>query len=186
MLPYKVIAVLITFTLLNTAFAQSDYAVYLQESPAGAGEIKPGMGVQTFPAQQVVSLSTAPNPGYHFVGWLGDVRDPVANRTSLTVDGPKIVIAVFERDRFEALDGAGPQLSVGPAALYPHYATYTNDSGTWDPPYYPPHPPPYPPPPNPPRDDPPPVPQVPEPATILLVGIGIGFLNRRKKIIYER
>lgn len=184
MLPYRVIAIFYILVLFDSAFAQN-YAVFIQESPAGAGEIKPGAGVHTYGIRDNVTLTTAPNPGYHFVGWLGDVRDPTASRTSVTIDGPKIIIAVFERDEYEMLAEAGAQVSEGTAALYPHNVTYTSNGGSWSPPQDPPHFPPDNPPDNPP-DDPPPVPQVPEPATILFLGIGIGLLTLKRKTINER
>ena len=103
--------------LLSTAFA-GNYAVLVQESPAGAGVVKPGIGVQNFGADEIITLTTVAKSGWKFVYWLGDVQDPTANRTKLNVDGPKIVIAVFERDEY-ALPDASPQISVGPAGTYP-------------------------------------------------------------------
>lgn len=172
---FRGICILLFFSGL--CIAQSNYAMLLQESPVGAGEIKPGLGIQTFDAKENVTLTTVANPGYHFVGWLGDVKDPTANRTTVSVDGPKIIIAVFERDEFEMLSPAGPQISVGPGALYPNSVTFSSGGGSWSPP--PDDPPPYYPPDNP-RNDPPPVPEIPEPATIILFAAGT-FLSLNKR-----
>lgn len=181
MLRHRLFVIGFILCFLSMVFAQSNYDVFMQESPVGAGVIKPGIGMHTYGNSENVTLTTAPNPGYRFVGWLGDVRDSTANRTSMVVDGPKIVIAVFERDQFEFLDKAGPQISVGPPALYPRYVSYTHNSGTWDPPYDPPD---FPPPPDP-RFDPPPVPggdpEVPEPATMVLFGLGTLVLRLKRK-----
>ncbi len=87
---------------LGTAcFARSNYAVLLEESPVGAGEIKPGIGVHTFNMNEVITLTTVPKRGWRFVYWMGDVSNPTANKTMLSVDGPKIIIAVFQRDAYE-------------------------------------------------------------------------------------
>jgi len=68
--------------------ALSNYAVLVEESPVGAGEIKPGIGVLTFNPNETVTLTTVARAGWCFVYWLGDVSDPKANQTMLAVDGP--------------------------------------------------------------------------------------------------
>lgn len=161
-------------------FAQNNYDVFMQESPVGAGVIKPGIGVHTYQAKENIILTTAPKTGYRFVGWLGDVRDSGSNRTSMVVDGPKIVIAVFERDEYEFLEKSGPQISVGPPALYPRSDSYTNNGGTWPYPPDKPDDPDYPDDPDP-RNDPPPVPEIPEPATMIMLGLGALLIHRNKK-----
>ena len=97
-------------------FARSNYAVLVEESPVGAGEIKPGPGVHTFSVNETVTLTTVAKAGWHFIYWLGDVSDPTANCTMLAVDGPKIVIAVFEWDKYE-LPGDSAAVSSGPENL---------------------------------------------------------------------
>ena len=172
------------FLFCLKGFAQSDYAVLVQESPAGAGEIKPGPGVHTFGINENVTLTTVARPGWRFVYWLGEVSDPTANRTMLAVDGPKIIIAVFQRDEYE-LPGGGSDMAVGSGEERLTRRSDNISSGDFSgggggdnppsPPYYPPEPP------NPP-DNPPPVPDVPEPATVLFFGIGTWLvaINRKK------
>jgi len=176
---YSGFTMLMLLFFCSIVFAQSDYSVLVQESPAGAGEILPGIGVHNFSNNETVTLTTAPRAGYHFVSWLGDVQDPTANRTQLTVDGPKIVIAVFERDEYEALASDSPQISVGPPGLFMRSDSYTNsnsvsgserehhgdtDTDTED---------------SEEEDDPVPVP-TPEPATLLLFAAGV-FLTKLKR-----
>lgn len=167
----------VVFYFVSMSFAQNNYDVFMQESPVGAGVIKPGIGMHTYQARESVTLSTAPKPGYRFVGWLGDVRDSTSNRTSMVVDGPKIVIAVFERDEYEFLEKSGPQISQGPPALYPRYDSYTNGHGIIprppdepDDPEYPKE-----------KEFPPPVPEIPEPATMMLFGLGALLINKMKQ-----
>ncbi len=149
--------------------------MYMQESPPGSGVIMPGVGIHTYQDKENITLTTAPKAGYRFVGWLGDVRDPSANRTSLVVDGPKIIIAVFERDEY-AFEEKDPQISVGPEALFPNSVSYTNSNGTWDAPtHYYSHDN------DEPDDEPDPVPvPTPEPTTMVLLGIGAWLVNKRK------
>lgn len=162
----------LTIAFCAEIFAGGNYAVLMQESPVGAGEIQPGIGIHTFNANETVTLNTVPKKGYKFVYWLGDVSDPSTNRTSLSVDGPKIVIAVFTRDSYE-LPSQNPAISQGPGGLYPRSTESTQHSSgeiTYDPedPYYPPPPP------------PPPPPPVPEPSTVILLSAGV--LALRKKL----
>jgi hypothetical protein len=141
----------------------------MQESPAGAGEIQPGIGIHTFGVNETVTLNTVPKKGYKFVYWLGDVGDPTANRTTLSVDGPKIVIAVFTRDAYE-LPSQDPAICQGPEGLYPRYDSIRggdfSSSPDPEPPDNPHHP-----------DNP-----VPEPGTIILFSAGILVLTLRKKL----
>jgi hypothetical protein len=156
----------LTLAVCATAFAGGNYAVLMQESPAGAGEIQPGIGVHKFGVNEKVTLNTVPKKGYKFVYWLGDVSDPTANRTTMSVDGPKIVIAVFERDAYE-LPSASAAVCQGPAGLTPRYDVLS--SGSPDP-YTPPDDP----------DDPDdPDNPVPEPGTMILLTSGVFILRKR-------
>lgn len=71
------------------------YDLVIQRSPADAGEVTPNTGAHRISANSNVTLTANAQPGYRFAYWLGDVSDPGAERTSIVVDGPKIVVAVF-------------------------------------------------------------------------------------------
>ncbi|MFA6185789.1 MAG: PEP-CTERM sorting domain-containing protein [Phycisphaerae bacterium] len=166
---YLTFTICLTLAVCTTGFAGGNYAVLMQESPAGAGEIQPGPGVHTFGVNEKVTLNTVPKKGYKFVYWLGDVSDPTTNRTTMSVDGPKIIIAVFERDAYElpSMDGA---ISQGPESLTPRNDLFGGDLPSISPPPSPPSPPDGPKPP----DNP-----VPEPGTMILLASGIFILRKR-------
>jgi len=95
--------------IISIAFAGPVYsnpgniALMIQETPAGAGRISPGTGVHQIESGEQVVLTAVPKPGYQFVYWLGDVSDPAASSTITYLTSPKIIIAVFERVKYEFL-----------------------------------------------------------------------------------
>ncbi len=89
------------------------YTLLIQQSPADAGAVTPGAGVHKVSVGQTVTLSAVPRPGYQFLYWLGDVSASTATDTSINVDSPKMVVAVFGRESFEdeLLGGGGLGMS---------------------------------------------------------------------------
>ena len=84
------------------AYCESDgYAMMIQQSPVDAGRVTPSIGIHRFTANKITTLTAIPKPGYRFVYWLGDVIDSTTNETTVIADGPKIIIAVFERTEYE-------------------------------------------------------------------------------------
>ncbi|MCJ7693779.1 MAG: PEP-CTERM sorting domain-containing protein [Sedimentisphaerales bacterium] len=84
------------------ANAQADGTILLlQQSPPNGGAISPAVGVHTFDRNADVTLTATPKPGYQFVYWLGDVSDTTASTTTAYLDTPKIIIAVFERVKYD-------------------------------------------------------------------------------------
>jgi hypothetical protein len=71
------------------------YDLVIQRSPVEAGDVTPSTGAHRFSANSNVTLTANAQRGYRFAYWLGDVSDPAAQRTTILVDQPKIVIAVF-------------------------------------------------------------------------------------------
>jgi hypothetical protein len=190
------IAVCVILTVGRPAQAQTDgYLLMVQQSPLDAGIVTPQTGIYRTPLNDTITLSAVPNTGFRFVCWLGDVIEPTANSTTIVVDAPKIVIAVFEREEFETLSeegllvpgqgytglrrspssvrfGAG--VSPGEPKIYdtPDRRWQNGDDGQVD--DFPV--------PDDGDDDDFPVPEVPEPATLLIFGsgtLGVLFMRRR-------
>jgi hypothetical protein len=80
------------------------YDLVIQRSPPEAGDVTPTIGPHRVLANSSVTLTANPQPGYRFAYWLGDVSDPGAERTTILVDQPKIVIAVFHPETPERLE----------------------------------------------------------------------------------
>ena len=98
-----VAAAMMWLCLSEAARSQDDPMLLLQLSPVQGGTITPGPGIHQFGLNAIVTLTAVPKPGYQFVYWLGDVIDPTSSRTTVYLDLPKIVMAVFEQAEYQFL-----------------------------------------------------------------------------------
>jgi hypothetical protein len=89
-----------------------DVAILVHMTPADGGTVTPGSGVHHFALNSEITLVANPSPGYQFIQWLGDVRDPAANRTVAYLNKPKIIIALFHQADFELPDEDTGQVSI--------------------------------------------------------------------------
>lgn len=82
-------------------------ALMLEMTPPQGGNLNIVPGVHSFDRFAAVTLIATPKPGYQFVYWLGNVSDATAGTTTVFLDSPKMVIAVFTQNKFETigLDG---------------------------------------------------------------------------------
>jgi len=81
----------------QTAYTQSkNVELLLERSPVRGGQITPSVGLHHFTTNSQVLLTAVPQPGYQFSYWLGDVGDPTSGRTTVYLNGSKVIVAVFE------------------------------------------------------------------------------------------
>lgn len=80
---------------------ENSYTLLIQTSPPDGGIVSPGTGVLAMPAGQKIPLTATPNRGYRFAYWLGDVSSNGPTDAVVSIDSPKLVVAVFVREEFE-------------------------------------------------------------------------------------
>jgi len=109
------VAVMVIVGFAQPAFSQENdyYSLMIQQSAPDAGIVSPQAGVHRIKANEQVTVRAIPSPGYRFVYWMGDVSDPSASETIVVMDAPKIIVAVFERTGHGAvvrmMDVPGPE-----------------------------------------------------------------------------
>jgi hypothetical protein len=104
---------IIVFGLILPAYSQTqDIVLLLEQTPVKGGEINPAAGVHHFKPGTEVILTAVPKPGYKFVQWLGEVSDATASSTVAYLDKPKVIIAVFEQAE-HGVSSDGENLSAG-------------------------------------------------------------------------
>ncbi len=167
--------VIIIAGLLEPAFSQTpSVALLLQQSPVQGGTIVPDTGVHHFSLNTKLVLTAVPKPGYQFMCWLGDVSDSTSNSTIVHLNAPKIVIAVFGQVEYEQLfvgegilggGGGGTMGGGGTSRVFASSAAGTAWKGGGIV--------------VPKKTEKPKEKPIPEPATILLLGLGMIVLCRR-------
>jgi hypothetical protein len=105
---------------------ESSTALLLQMAPEDGGTLNISSGVHIYEKDAEVTLTAVPKPGYQFVCWQGNVSDASSSSTLVLLDSPKIVVAVFERSKFELVDmEEKQQVSVGSGGLYRSPSDYS-------------------------------------------------------------
>jgi hypothetical protein len=109
----RLAVVIIAFGLIMPAYCQAkDMVLLLEQTPVKGGKITPDAGVHHFKPNSEIILTAVPKPGYKFIHWLGDVSDPTATNTVVYLDKPKVIIAVFEQIK-QGISGDGEGLLLG-------------------------------------------------------------------------
>lgn len=172
----------VCFSPIMAAQQDDQFALLMQKSPRYGGIVTPVSGVQMAGPYQLVEISATPRQGFEFLYWLGDVTEPTNSSTTVLLDSPKLVIAIFERSELVPLESAGVAGVSGGGAfsagnLTPNPVSYPKAFSSASP-----SSPPSKSPPTTyiftPDDDPP---AVPEPATIALLAAGSLILLKRKR-----
>jgi hypothetical protein len=97
---------------------QDGTALMLEITPSQGGYLNIKPGVHTYDRFAEVTLTATPKPGYQFVYWMGNVTDATTGTTTVFLDSPKMVIAVFERSKFDLVEyEEEPQVSTGGGGL---------------------------------------------------------------------
>ncbi len=123
------VLMVVMFGLTGQLYGKTNGSVLLlQQTPTEGGEIAPGVGVHRFEIGSRVTLTAVPEPGYEFVYWIGDVSDATANNTIACLDTPKIIIAVFEKARYDYLPRHENELWAY-GNIYGGAADYTQQGG---------------------------------------------------------
>jgi hypothetical protein len=177
-------ATLLLYFPAQISAQENGTSLMLEASPAEGGYLNIKPGVHIFDMYAEVALKATPKPGYQFVCWLGSVSESSASSTSVTLDSPKIVIAVFERTQFEMTEteveggGSDSESGGGNDALVRgggQFDTSLEQALTGSAQEVPRRP-------HAPHNVPVPGPEVPEPATMTLFFTGFLMLvNRRRK-----
>lgn len=180
-------AILFLFLTLPAYCQEDGTALMLEVTPSQGGYLNIAPGVHSYDMFAEVALTATPKPGYQFVCWLGSVTDATTGTTTVVLDSPKMVIAVFERSKFDFVKyEEEPQSSAGGGGLVRSGSGYNSSleqaGGRRRPlPYHPPKPNEDVPVPEDNGESDPPVP-VPEPATVTLLCAGFLMLsNYRRK-----
>jgi len=98
-------AAIIVWGMFAPADCQAqEVLLLLEQTPLKGGEITPIAGVHHFEPGSEVVLSASPKPGYQFVHWLGEVSDATARSTVVYLNKPKVIVAVFEQAKYNARD----------------------------------------------------------------------------------
>jgi hypothetical protein len=108
----------------------SKMALLLQQTPVNGGSVEPGIGVHRLDGNSQITLRAVPQPGYQFVTWLGDVAEPTSSVTEAYMDSPKIVVAVFERAKFDSLEAADLIFNMPGGGLMPSAADIGSQGGS--------------------------------------------------------
>jgi hypothetical protein len=107
------ILLLLTAMVIGVAACDGDGGDTYQlaiSSATGGSIATPGPGTFTYNVGMVVQLLAAPDDGYQFLSWTGDVTsvaNPNAASTTITMNGNYAIVANFQTEGGEVPDGGG-------------------------------------------------------------------------------
>lgn len=81
---------------VKAIFVKTDRAKFtLTIEQKGRGEVSPNVGQHLFKEGEIVEIEAAPEEGWIFESWIGEVANPEAKRTTVIVDQDKSIAAIF-------------------------------------------------------------------------------------------
>ncbi|MDY6951910.1 MAG: choice-of-anchor U domain-containing protein [Thermodesulfobacteriota bacterium] len=80
---------------VTATFTETPPGYTLTMAVTGEGTTTPEVGDHDYDMDAVVDIEATPADGWYFTQWTGDVEDPNAPSTTVTMDGDKTVTAVF-------------------------------------------------------------------------------------------
>ena len=109
------LAVVLLIALIPAASYAETLALILRQAPSSGGKMDPEPGLYYFERGTEVSLTASPKRGYKFIRWFGEVADATAVTTTTYLNRAKVVVAVFQSvqhrveltDMDRATNGAG-------------------------------------------------------------------------------
>ena len=115
---------LVSVFVYSTTGRASEVELLLEQSPSHAGTTTPGIGVHRFVTDTQLEIAAVPKQGYRFAYWLGDVKDPASMTTLVTLNNSKAVVAIYEpvvwsEGREQGLERITPGGGGGTSALLP-------------------------------------------------------------------
>jgi hypothetical protein len=112
------VAIIACGFLAPASAGAKDVMLLLKQSPVKGGELSPNAGTYHFERGSEVTLTALPKPGYRFLHWLGDVSDPTATKTTVHLNQPKIIVAVFQQSDDRLSEFEGPPIGGGGGGLF--------------------------------------------------------------------
>ncbi len=107
-------SLLVLAVLPQLCLAQGDYVLLIESANPNAGSIYPSPGeVHTYSAGQLVTITANPSQGYEFAYWLGAVSDTNNSSTTISMDGARYVMAVFEKMEFDTTANTAAGVGAG-------------------------------------------------------------------------
>jgi uncharacterized repeat protein (TIGR02543 family) len=108
-------------SITYTANFSAQYALTTSVGSSGGGTVSPS-GTNWYNSGQSVPISATPNAGYSFSNWSGNLSGST-NPTSITMNGPKSVVANFTQNQYTLTINISPSNS-GSVSKNPNKSTY--------------------------------------------------------------
>jgi len=110
----------VVFTQTVHVGTQTQYSLTVNVSPTAGGSATRNPDRSTYSVGEVVALTAAPNLGYTFIGWSGDLVS-IQNPATVTMNANKTISANFTQNQYTLTVNSAH----GPVSKSPNNPTYT-------------------------------------------------------------